>query len=148
MENQQWWAFEWRDYRKGPRMDTDFIQSLYPLEEMARRFELKQYISESLNRQYTRKTAPDIKLINKKGIYFERDLNKYGHHGSYYPDDTVVSFWIAGPRLSAIIPGRHTITTAASTLDLIPITTRLLGIPSPGGLEGNDPLDKLPFKQN
>ena len=148
VENQQWWAFEWRDYRKGPRMDTDFIQSLYPLEEMARRFELKQYISESLNRQYTRKTAPDIKLINKKGIYFERDLNKYGHHGSYYPNDTVVSFWIAGPGLSAIIPGRHTIKTAASTLDLIPIATHLLGIPFPDGLEGNNPLDKLPFKQN
>ncbi|UCD90758.1 MAG: alkaline phosphatase family protein [Desulfobacterales bacterium] len=144
--NQQWWAFEWKDYRKGPRMDIDFIQALYSLEEMARRFELKQYISESLNRQYTRRTAPDIKLINKKGIYFERDLNKYGHHGSYYPDDTVVSFWLAGPGLSAVVSGRHTIKTAASTLDLIPIAMRLLEIPAPVGLEGNNPLDTLPLK--
>ncbi|UCD33604.1 MAG: alkaline phosphatase family protein [Desulfobacterales bacterium] len=144
--NQQWWAFEWQDYRKGPRMDIDFIQALYSLEEMARRFELKQYISESLNRQYTRRTAPDIKLINKKGIYFERDLNKYGHHGSYYPDDTVVSFWLAGPGLSAVVSGRHTIKTAASTLDLIPIAMRLLEIPAPVGLEGNNPLDTLPLK--
>jgi hypothetical protein len=100
---------------------------------MAQRFDLKQYIAKGLNRQYTRKTAPDIKLINKKGVYLERDVNKYGHHGSYYPDDTLVSFWVAGPGLSAIVPGRHTVKTAASTLDLIPITTHLLGIPSPEG---------------
>ena len=147
-ENKKWWAFEWRGYRKSSRRDTDFVQSLYSLKEMARRFELKDYISEGLNRQYTRKTAPDIKLINKKGIYFERDLKKYGHHGSYYPDDTVVSFWIAGPGLSAVIAGRHTIETTASTLDLIPIATSLLGIPSPDGLEGNNPLDNLLLKTN
>lgn len=143
VKNQPWWAFEWRNYRNSQRTDMDFTRSLYPLEEMAQRFELNQYIAKGLNRQYSRKTAPDIKLINKKGIYFERDVNKYGHHGSYYPDDTVVSFWIAGPGLSAIVPGRHTINTAASTLDLIPIATHLLGIPSPDGLEGNNPLDHL-----
>ena len=46
VENQHWWAFEWRDYRKSRRRNVDFTQSLYPLEKMAQRFELKQYISE------------------------------------------------------------------------------------------------------
>ncbi len=142
-ENRQWWAFAWRNYRKTRKTDMDFIHSLYSLEKMAQRFDLKQYIAEGLNRQYTRKTAPDIKLINKKGMYFERDVNKYGHHGSYYPEDTVVSFWIAGPGLSAVVSGRHIVKTAASTLDLIPLATYLLGIPSPQGLEGNNPLDHL-----
>ena len=59
----------------------------------------------------------------------------------------MVSLWIAGSGLSTVIPGRHTIKTTASTLDLIPIATRLLGIPSPDGLEGSNPLDELNFKQ-
>lgn len=143
VKTQQWWAFAWRSYRYSQRTDVNFTQSLYSLEKMAQRFDLKQYIAKGLNRQYTRKTAPDIKLINKKGIYFERDMNKYGHHGSYYPDDTMVSLWIGGPGLSAMASGRHTVKTAASTLDLIPIATHLLRVPPPEGLEGNNPLDNL-----
>ena len=88
-----------------------------------------------MNRQYTRETAPDIKLINKKGYYFEVDFTKYGHHGSYYPEDTILSFWIAGPGLNAIIPQRHTIASATSTLDLIPMVTYLLDMPQPVGLQ-------------
>jgi hypothetical protein len=139
-EDQPWWAFAWRKYKNSQRADADFRQSLYPLATMARRFELKQFIVDGLNRQYSRKTVPDIKIINKEGIYFERDINKYGHHGSYYPEDTLVSFWIAGPGLAAVVPGRHIVDTAASTLDLIPLATYLLGIPVPDGLEGSNPL--------
>jgi len=128
----------------GSGDDLAFRQALRPLGELADHFELGEYLVQGLRRQYTRETAPDIKLINKKGYYFERDFDKYGHHGSYYPDDCIVSFWVAGPGLSQIIPDRHSLKTTASTLDLVPMVTHLLGIPTPPGLDGTNPLANLP----
>jgi hypothetical protein len=122
---------------------VSFLQALRPLGVLEKHFELGQYIVEGLRRQYTRETAPDIKIINKKGFYFERDFDKYGHHGSYYPSDCIVSFWVAGPGLSRILPGRYCLDRAASTLDLVPMVTYLLGIPLPKGLDGNNPLRNL-----
>jgi arylsulfatase A-like enzyme len=143
VENEQWWLFDWRGYQASSGDDLAFRQALRPLGELADHFELGDYLVQGLRRQYTRETAPDIKLINKKGYYFERDFDKYGHHGSYYPDDNIVSFWVAGPGLSRIIPGRHSLEGTASTLDLVPIVTYLLGIPVPAGLDGENPLVSL-----
>ena len=143
VENDAWWGFDWQAYQNGPRSDSTFLKALLPLKTGFRDFELKDYISEGLTRQYTRETAPDIKLINKKGVYFEVDFTKYGHHGSYYPEDTVLSFWIAGPGLNAIIPQSQTIASATSTLDLIPMVAYLLGIQQPVGLDGRNPLAGL-----
>ena len=117
---------------------------MQPLSELANQFELGQYLLQGLRKQYTRETAPDIKLINKKGYYFERDFDKYGHHGSYYPDDCIVSFWLAGPGLASVIPGQHVHHAPASTLDLVPMVAYLLGIPIPEGLDGSNPLANLP----
>ena len=142
-ENDQWWLFDWRGYQAAGGADVPFLQALQPLSEMADQFELGQYLLRGLRRQYTRETAPDIKLINKKGYYFERDFDKYGHHGSYYPDDCIVSFWVAGPGLSPVVPGQHIYKAHASTLDLVPMVTYLLGIPVPQGLDGSDPLQNL-----
>ncbi|MCJ7776677.1 MAG: hypothetical protein MUP08_09860, partial [Desulfobulbaceae bacterium] len=111
-----------------------------PLSAFKNHFRLHEYAVQGLRRQYTRETAPDIKLINKQGFYFERDFDKYGHHGSYYENDSVVSFWIAGPGLARIFPGRHILRGPASTLDLVPMVTYILGIPLPAGLDGNNPL--------
>lgn len=119
------------------------MTALLPLKTGFRHFELIDYISEGLTHQYARETTPDIKLINKKGVYFEVDFTKYGHHGSYYPEDTVLSFWIAGPGLNAIIPQRHIIASPASTLDLIPMVAYLLNIPQPVGIDGRNPLAGL-----
>jgi arylsulfatase A-like enzyme len=143
VENDFWWGFDWQSYQNGSRSDKAFFKALLPLKSGLRHFELKDYISEGLTRQYTRETAPDIKLINKKGYYFELDFKKYGHHGSYYPEDTVLSFWIAGPGLNAMIPQRHTITSATSTLDLIPMVAYLLDIQQPIGIDGRNPLAGL-----
>lgn len=143
VENGAWWGFDWQSYQNGPRSDSTFLTALLPLKTGFRHFELQDYVSEGLTRQYTRETTPDIKLINKKGVYFEVDFTKYGHHGSYYPEDTVLSFWIAGPGLNAIIPRRHTIASATSTLDLIPMVAYLLDIEQPAGIDGRNPLDGL-----
>jgi len=144
LESEQWWLFDWRGYQASSGDDLAFRQALRPLGELADHFELGEYLAQGLRRQYTRETAPDIKLINKKGYYFERDFDKYGHHGSYYPDDCIVSFWVAGPGLSQIISGRHSLKTKASILDLVPMVTHLLGIPTPPGLDGTNPLANLP----
>jgi hypothetical protein len=142
-ETDLWWLFDWRDYQASTGDDMAFRQALRPLSEMADHFELGDYLMQGLRRQYTRETAPDIKLINKKGYYFERDFDKYGHHGSYYPDDCIVSFWVAGPGLAPVIPGQHVHHAQASTLDLVPMVTHLLGIPIPDGLDGSNPLKNL-----
>ncbi|UCG20545.1 MAG: alkaline phosphatase family protein [Deltaproteobacteria bacterium] len=147
-ERDLWWFFDWRDYQASTGDDTAFRQALRPLSEMSDHFELADYLIQGLRRQYTRETAPDIKLINKKGYYFERDLDKYGHHGSYYPDDCIVSFWVAGPGLSQVVPGQHVYHAHASTLDLVPMVAHLLGIPIPEGLDGSNPLAKLPIPTN
>jgi len=54
---------------------------------------------------------------------------------------------VAGPGLSHIIPDRHSLKTTASTLDLVPMVTHLLGIPTPSGLDGTNPLASLPTKR-
>lgn len=142
-EDDQWWVFDWRTYQAGPGDEFSFFRALRPLGTLAQRFKLGEYVVRGLRRQYTRETAPDIKLINKKGYYFERDFDKYGHHGSYYPDDCFVSFWVAGPGLSGIIPGRHILDRTASTLDLVSMVAYLLGLSEPGGLDGDNPLADL-----
>ena len=142
-ETKPWWGFDWQNYCKGPRRDTDFVNALQPLEETFKRFELEKYLVQGLTHQYTRATAPDIKLINQKGIYFERNEKKYGHHGSYYPEDTIVSFWIAGPGMTAIVPQRHSIDRETSTLDLVPMVASLLKIEIPDDLAGKNPLAGL-----
>lgn len=145
-EHDQWWIFDWRAYQASAGDDFAFLRALRPLSALAGCFELGEYVVRGLRRQYTRETAPDIKLINRKGYYFERDFDKYGHHGSYYPDDCLVSFWVAGPGLARIIPGRHTLDRTASTLDLVSMVTYLLDVPEPGGLDGANPLAGLPGK--
>jgi hypothetical protein len=142
-ESDQWWLFDWQGYQAAGGDDVAFRLALHPLSEMAGHFELGQYLLQGLRRQYTRETAPDLKLINKRGYYFERDFDKYGHHGSYYPDDCIVSFWVAGPGLSQVISGQHVHHTKASTLDLVPMVAHLLGIPIPEGLDGSNPLGNL-----
>lgn len=142
-ESDQWWFFDWQGYQAAAGEAIAFRQALRPLSELADNFELGQYLLQGLRRQYTRETAPDIKLINKKGYYFERDFDKYGHHGSYYPDDCIVSFWVAGPGLSPVVPGQNIYEAHASTLDLVPMVTYLLGIPIPEGLDGSNPLANL-----
>jgi hypothetical protein len=148
LENDQWWLFDWQRYQATGSGYLEFRQALRPLNELAEHFELGQYLLRGLRRQYTRQTAPDIKLINKKGYYFESDFDKYGHHGSYYPDDCLVSFWVAGPGLSPVIPGQHIYEAHASTLDLVPMVTHLLGIPVPKGLDGSNPLANLQSNKN
>ena len=143
-ENDQWWVFNWRDYQASTRSDAAFLRALRPLNEIEESFELNEYVIQGLRRQYPRETAPDIKLINKKGFYFEGDFDKYGHHGSYYPDDSIVSFWVAGPGLARILPGRYLLDSPASTLDLVPMVTYILGIPLPKGLDGENPLLNIP----
>jgi arylsulfatase A-like enzyme len=145
-EHDLWWLFDWDIYMNSERDDNDFLRALRPLNELSDRFVLKEHVIRGLESQYTRETAPDIKLINTKGRYYERDPNKYAHHGSYYPDDSTVSFWVGGPGLSSIISGRHVVTETASTLDLVPMVTYLLGIPVPEGLDGTNPLQDIEGK--
>lgn len=135
-----WWVLDFESYRAGPRDEAAFSRALRPMSRLSTLFELGQYLEGALKRQYTRETAPDLKMVNKKGHYFERDFDKYGHHGSYYPDDCIVSFWVAGPGLARIHPGRHRLDTPASTLDLVPMVTHILGIGVPQGLDGKNPL--------
>jgi hypothetical protein len=142
-EDGPWWGFNWRDYMRSAKTGADFLSSLLTLDETARQFQLGEYVKEGLTHQYSRETAPDIKLINKKGIYFEGDFTKYGHHGSYYPEDCLLSFWVAGPGLSDIIPGQHAIDQEASTLDLVPMVAYLLNMQIPAGLDGSNPLAGL-----
>ncbi|MBN1850936.1 MAG: alkaline phosphatase family protein [Deltaproteobacteria bacterium] len=142
-ENEQYWSLAWETYLKGKRDGESFFRSLRPLSDMAQRFELGEFVVTGLNRQYTRETAPDIKLINKKGHYFEKNKNKYGHHGSYYPEDLRVFFWLTGPGMKSFSKGQHVQTSTQSTLDLVPMVCHLLGIPIPEGLDGVDPLDNM-----
>ena len=142
-EDDQWWRFNWQAYRDSSRDDEAFLSALGPLADMKANFELGDYVVQGLTHQYTRDTAPDIQIINREGVYFEGDLSKYAHHGSYYPADCLVSFWVAGPGLARVISGRHTIEHTASTLDLAPMVTGLLGIPVPEGLDGENPLSGL-----
>lgn len=145
-ENEQWWSVAWESYLAGQRDGAAFLQSLGPLNAMAQRFELGKFVVTSLNRQYSRATTPDIKLINKKGHYFEKDRSKYGHHGSYYPEDLRVFFWLAGPGMKKVCGGRHVRPSTRSTLDLVPMVCHLLDIPIPEGLDGADPLSEITLK--
>ncbi|MBN2516924.1 MAG: alkaline phosphatase family protein [Deltaproteobacteria bacterium] len=142
-EHGLWWLFDWGIYMNSERDNDDFLRALRPLNELPDQFVLKEHVIRGLEYQYTSETAPDIKLINKKGCYYECDLDKYAHHGSYYPDDSIVSFWVAGPGLLSIISGRHVVTETASTLDLVPMVTFLLGMPVPEGLDGTNPLQDI-----
>ncbi len=142
-ETDAWWGFDRQTYLNSARSNNDFLASLVPLADVFDHFELQDFVVNGLNRQYSRETAPDIKLVNKKGVYFEVDKHKYGHHGSYYPEDTLLSFWIAGPGLKRVIPGRHVIEKSASTLDLIPMVAYVLDMPQPRGIDGRNPLDGL-----
>ena len=67
-------------------------------------------------------------------------MSKYGHHGSYYPEDLRVFFWLAGPGMGKLYKGQHIQTAMRSTLDLVPMVCHLLDIPIPDGLDGTDPL--------
>jgi len=142
-ENDHWWFFDWKAYHTSDKSGPSFLQALQPLSVLESRFELGNYVVRGLRKQYTKETAPDIKIINKKGFYFERDFDKYGHHGSYYPSDNIVSFWVAGPGLARLLSGRHCLSRAVSTLDLVPMAMYLLGIPQPDGLNGTNPLEQF-----
>ena len=142
-ETDTWWGFDCLSYLESAQSNDDFLASLMPLADAFAHFELKDFVVNGLNRQYSRDTAPDIKLVNKKGIYFEVDKHKYGHHGSYYPEDTVLSFWIAGPGLARVIPGRHVLEKNAFTLDLIPMVAYVLDMPQTQGVDGRNPLEGL-----
>jgi hypothetical protein len=143
IEKDIWWGFNWKSYSRSPKTEVDFFSAFLTLEETFQQFQLSEYIQKGLTHQYTRETTPDIKLVNKKGFYFEGDFRKYGHHGSYYPDDSIISFWIAGPGVSHIIPGQHVVEREASTLDLIPMVAYLLNMRIPPGLDGDNPLVDL-----
>ena len=142
-ENEQWWSMAWEPYMEGQCDGLAFLRSLRPLNDMAQRFELGKFVATGLNRQYSRETTPDIKLINKKGHYFEKDMSKYGHHGSYYPEDLRVFFWLAGPGMENVCEGQHLQASTRSTLDLVPMICHLLNIPIPEGLDGTDPLSNI-----
>jgi arylsulfatase A-like enzyme len=142
-EDEHWWSMDWQPYIEEKRDGASFLQSLRPLKNMASRFELGEFVVDGLNRQYNRETVPDIKLINKKGHYFEDDMLKYGHHGSYYPEDLRVFFWLAGPGMEKLYDGQHIQASIQSTLDLVPMACHLLDIPIPEGLDGTDPLTSL-----
>ncbi len=143
LESGLWWTFNQHEYQKGPKNKSSFLRALLPLKDLSGNFELAEYLADGLKNQYSAKTAPDIKLINKEGFYFENNKKKYGHHGSYYPADCLVSFHIGGPGLAHMIAGRHTLVEPASTLDLIPMVTWLFGIKEPDGLDGNNPIGFL-----
>jgi len=142
-ETDSWWGFDRKSYLNSAKTDNDFITALIPLADAFAHFELKDFVVNGLTRQYSRETTPDIKLVNKKGFFFEVDKHKYGHHGSYYPEDTRLSFWIAGPGLAQVIPGRHILTEKASTLDLIPMVAYVLDMPQPQEIDGRNPLNGL-----
>jgi hypothetical protein len=142
-ENEHWWSMAWESYMEGQRDGEAFLRSLRPLNDMAKRFELGKLVVTGLNRQYSRETTPDIKLINKKGHYFEKDMSKYGHHGSYYPEDLKVFFWLAGAGMKAFCEGQQIQASTQSTLDLVPMICHLLNISIPEGLDGRDPLSNI-----
>jgi hypothetical protein len=143
-EKDQWWVFDGPAYWNGARTDAAFLACLRPLSALRDHFELAEYLATGMREQYSRETIPDIKLVTREGVYFEGDFDKYAHHGSFYPDDCLVSFWVAGPGLSRVLSGRHVIEETASTLDLVPILTHLAGLPPPEGIDGRNPLADLP----
>lgn len=142
VEDDCWWCFDCDGYDSDTG-DDGFLKALKPMAKLSCRFELKDYVVDGLRNQYTRTTAPDIKIINKRGSYFENDRRKYGHHGSYYRSDSVVSFWVGGPGLKGVFPGRHIVRQNVSTRDLVPLVLFMLGIPVPDGLDGINPLQYL-----
>lgn len=142
-EHGPWWTLDWRTYAESGMMKLDFLRALKPLSHLSSYFQMGPFLAGGLTNQYTRDTAPDIKIVNRKGIYFERDFTKYGHHGSFYPEDCYVPFWIAGPGLSRVLKGRYGLEEEASTLDLVPTVCGLLGIPQPEGLDGKNRLQGL-----
>ncbi|MHC1742431.1 MAG: alkaline phosphatase family protein [Syntrophobacteraceae bacterium] len=147
-ETDRWWVLDEQTYGTGDRSSMSFLASLKPLSELRYRFELGEYLATGLRHQYNRRTMPDIKLVTPRGVYFEGDFDKVAHHGSFYPDDCLVSFWIAGPGLSRVLPGRHRVQETASTLDLVPILAYLAGLPPPEGLDGRNPLANLPHSED
>lgn len=143
-ETEPWWDLDVAGYLAGPMDDRAFSAALQPIAVFTERFENGDRIVERVNHQYTRKTAPDIKLVNKLGHYYLRDFTKYGHHGSYFPEDMQVFFWIAGPGVCAYVDRPTTITSPASVLDLVPTVLSMTGVPMPDGLDGEDLLARLP----
>jgi hypothetical protein len=142
-EDDQWWVFDFKDYDSRIKDNRAFLSALRPLPSLTSSFELGDYLVTGLRNQYSRETAPDIKLVNKPGFYYEDDPEKYAHHGSFYANDCIVSFWVGGPGLGRLIGESHVFDQTASTLDLVPMVTYLLGIQPPTGLDGSNPLSGL-----
>jgi hypothetical protein len=147
-ENDRWWYFDCDGYASNTGDTAGFMRALKPLAMLSDRFDLQGYVVDGLRNQYTRMTAPDIKIINRRGSYFEKDRRKYGHHGSYYHSDSVVSFWVGGAGLKRILPGRHIVRRDLSTRDLVPLVLSLLEIPVPEGLDGINPLQYVSAVQD
>ena len=129
--------FDIDGYLITSRKEEDFFNALKSLSYLDTLYPDSQ-LSHDFLKQYSRDSAPDILLITKPGLFFTPNKGKYGHHGSIYPSDCLVSFMLGGPGLSQKLTRSYIIEEKASVLDVVPTVGRLLNIEIPFALDGKD----------
>jgi hypothetical protein len=137
LETEIFSSFNISKYTQTQRKELDFINALAPLSSI-NAINSDVRLSLQFERQYSKDSAPDIVLITKPGIFFAPDKGKYGHHGSIYSSDNLVSFMLGGPNVSKKLLKSCMIEETVSILDFVPTVAGLLNIKVPEKLEGKD----------
>ena len=136
-ETALFWSFDISGYMQTRRSERDFLNALNPLSSIDV-LNSDVHLSLQLERQYAKDSAPDIVLITKQGLFFAPDKGKYGHHGSIYSSDNLVSYMMGGPSLSRRLVESCIIQEKASVLDFVPTVMGLLHVAVPSNLAGKD----------
>jgi len=136
-EPAMFWSFDISGYMQTKQSEHDFLNALKPLSSIDV-LNSDVHLSLQLERQYSNDSAPDIVLITKQGLFFAPDKGKYGHHGSIYSSDNLVSYMMGGPSLSRRLVESCIIHEKASVLDFVPTVMGLLHVAVPSNLEGKD----------
>jgi len=137
------WVFDIQEYRQSARGTADFIFALKPLSM------LDEVEGESLRvpfmyrRNYTRDTKPDIILVNKPSCFFVPNDEIYGHQGSFYREDAVVSMIISGPAVHRFSSRPQTILRQIDTVDVVPTVANLADITIDRTIDGKNRLSEV-----
>ena len=136
-ETDAFWYFDGNNYLHTTQEEGDFLSALKPISHLDTLYQGSD-LSTYFHKHYSRDSAPDIILINKPGLFYAPNKGKYGHHGSIYATDCMVSFLIGGPDLHQKLAQSYVIEEKANVLDLVPTVGRLLNINVPSTLDGKD----------
>ncbi|MCG8467576.1 MAG: alkaline phosphatase family protein [Gemmatimonadetes bacterium] len=114
--------------------EIDFVAAAYTAEEVAGTSPRRGDMLGRFRRSFDADRSPDVMLRFERGLVVGETT---ATHGSPYAHDRHVPLVFMGP---GIAPGRHS--APVRTVDIAPTLAALLGIPTPGDLDGR-PIRKV-----